>query len=821
MAGAEAGLAPRPERYPPAGGGDPFLSTALAGGRGTPSADGICRVRLSVVIPMYNVERYVDACLASVSAQTLDDFEVIIVDDGSTDGSAEIASQWCSRDPRFRLVRQPNSGPGGARNTGIRMAAGTYLGFADSDDIVPPDAYEQMVGMLDESGSDICTGAVRRLYDDGTLRPTKLHEGVHARPARATSVRDHPALLRDTLTMNKIWRRSFWQDQGCTFPEGVVYEDIPLIVPALVNANGIDVVTKVVYLWRYRGSGPLSITQDRGQLHQVRDRAAAVRTVSAFLAESMPKRFKDIYDRRALNADFKMFLRKLDLFSDEYGVEAMRLARAFLATVDPQILATLDVDTRVLYHFAQRDDLESLRSFATFVRGGGLGGVRHVVRNGRVLLDIPQLRSHAIPDEVVDATDVLEMVTRVVGIDGGQNALVVEGSAYIQGLAVASPDAADIRLWLRPEGPSTPASRLTMDVERMADPAVTARAGHLLDNYDWARFRGSLPRKDLAHLVGGKFERLHVEVAVDAGPVSRSGPLRNPGRGRVRSPACVQLADGSALQPRWEDGALVIEVLGPQVQITSAEHYDGMLRLELTAPGDEVDGLLVVRTKRQRSEFPVVWHERFATVALPLDALLGGQFGHGTQEPQAARTVDAALRYRSKKSKPQPIRMDVEPAAPLFRGAGRELVVRRTPTGHATLTYRQAHPRAVAIGWVAPATLEVAVDAAEEGVAWHVRSRKTGEIRSGVVGAGSTVRFDLADPEDPEGQAPMASGWWSAEASTPGGDVPVLVADGAGATLPGQIECNGRFYGLDVEFSALLVQVGPDVSSRPPSTPRG
>src|SRR5689334_866082 len=91
------------------------------------------RPLLSVVVPVYDVERYLDECLASLAAQTLRDLEVVVVDDGSPDGSAAIAEAWARRDPRFRLVRQANHGLGHARNTGARHAAGTYLAFVDSD----------------------------------------------------------------------------------------------------------------------------------------------------------------------------------------------------------------------------------------------------------------------------------------------------------------------------------------------------------------------------------------------------------------------------------------------------------------------------------------------------------------------------------------------------------------------------------------------------------------------------------------------------------------------------------------------------------------
>ncbi|MGW3863094.1 glycosyltransferase family 2 protein, partial [Streptomyces sp. NPDC005047] len=121
--------------------------------------------RLSVIVPIYDVERYLPACLDSLAAQTFRDFEVLMVDDGSPDGSAAIAEEYASRDSRFKLIRKENGGLGAARNTGMAHLApeSEFLTFVDSDDLIPPDAYRLMVGSLDESGSDFATGNVFHL----------------------------------------------------------------------------------------------------------------------------------------------------------------------------------------------------------------------------------------------------------------------------------------------------------------------------------------------------------------------------------------------------------------------------------------------------------------------------------------------------------------------------------------------------------------------------------------------------------------------------------------------------------------------------------
>ena len=108
--------------------------------------------RISVVVPIYDVESYLATCLQSVARQTVRDLEVIMVDDGSTDGSRALAERFASRDRRFRLVTQPNGGLGRARNMGSDLATGEFLAFVDSDDVLPHDAYERLLGVCGSRG---------------------------------------------------------------------------------------------------------------------------------------------------------------------------------------------------------------------------------------------------------------------------------------------------------------------------------------------------------------------------------------------------------------------------------------------------------------------------------------------------------------------------------------------------------------------------------------------------------------------------------------------------------------------------------------------
>lgn len=111
---------------------------------------------ISIIIPVYNVKPYLNRCILSIVHQTYTNLEIILIDDGSTDGSGEICKQWEKRDKRIRCIHQENAGISAARNTGINVAHGDFLGFVDSDDYVEEDMFEYLLTNKSPGGITIC-----------------------------------------------------------------------------------------------------------------------------------------------------------------------------------------------------------------------------------------------------------------------------------------------------------------------------------------------------------------------------------------------------------------------------------------------------------------------------------------------------------------------------------------------------------------------------------------------------------------------------------------------------------------------------------------
>ncbi|MBM6817583.1 glycosyltransferase [Olsenella uli] len=178
--------------------------------------------RLSVIVPVYNVERWADRCLGSLLSQDFDDFEVICVNDGSTDDSRQRLAAWEEKDARVRVIDQANQGPSAARNAGIRAARGDYVSFLDADDRYLPGACGRIVSALDETGSDVLVFGGRCFPDDAPC-PEWLTESLHPRDVTYDAF-SMDLLLREA-SRPFVWklalRRDFLLARGLSLDEGL------------------------------------------------------------------------------------------------------------------------------------------------------------------------------------------------------------------------------------------------------------------------------------------------------------------------------------------------------------------------------------------------------------------------------------------------------------------------------------------------------------------------------------------------------------------------------------------------------------------------
>ena len=255
---------------------------------------------VSVVIPVYNVAGFLPECLGSVLDQSHRELEVVIVDDGSTDASGSIADDYAAHDPRVHVIHTENRGLGAARNEGVRHASGRYLTFLDSDDVLPTKAYPVMVKQLESAGSDFVSGSFVR-WENGGLQEPPWMRRLHSRRRVGIRADDHPEILGDVMAWDKMFRRSFWDSAGLSWPEGILYEDQPTTTKAFLRGR-FDVIPETVYHWRIRSDGS-SLTQQRSSVQDLVDRIETKRmTLSTVLAEGSPQ-VQEMFVDRVLAGD--------------------------------------------------------------------------------------------------------------------------------------------------------------------------------------------------------------------------------------------------------------------------------------------------------------------------------------------------------------------------------------------------------------------------------------------------------------------------------------------------------------------------------------
>lgn len=224
--------------------------------------------KVSVIIPVYNVEKYLKQCLDSVVNQTLEDIEIILVDDGSTDKSLDISKEYAQKDNRIKIIQQQNKGAAAARNAGLSTAQGDYLYFMDSDDFVNIDALEKSYLQISKTDSDICIFKYN-IYDDTKeiIKEPDFSWDTSIIEAKETfSYIDIPDKILQICTPEcfiKLYKKSFITQLGINFQEIKTCNDVFFTYTTLIMADKITFLNET--LVNYRKNHTTALSANRGK----------------------------------------------------------------------------------------------------------------------------------------------------------------------------------------------------------------------------------------------------------------------------------------------------------------------------------------------------------------------------------------------------------------------------------------------------------------------------------------------------------------------------------------------------------------------------
>lgn len=437
-------------------------------------------IDISVVIPVYNVEEYLIECLDSIRNQTKDKLQVILIDDGSKDSSGELADEYCKEHSNFECHHIENQGLGHARNYALQFVKGKYITYMDSDDILPPDAYEKMFNAAERNNSDITSCNVVR-FNTTRFSDSMLHlNAMNPLTEDVTHITRDFSLLYDTIACNKLIRVDFMKKHGFKFPENILYEDIPTTIPMHYLANNVSIVKSTAYYWRVRDGVTTSITQNISNLQNLYDRITVMTMNNKFFKEHniggellKAKLIKD------LESDLILFVNNCKVLPDEVVKEVFSCVNKYIDEyVDEDILSSLRLIYRQKYEHVMNNDIAGLRNFLEYQNNYHHSRIKEI--NGKFLLDCDDelftVKKRNVTTDVIK-THPKKFINK---FKANAQRATISAHVYLPRVNITTADQQKIKAYLFNDFTH---KRVELPVEYYVNETLTAKKGVVFDDY--------------------------------------------------------------------------------------------------------------------------------------------------------------------------------------------------------------------------------------------------------------------------------------------------------------------------------------------------
>ena len=246
---------------------------------------------LSVIVPVYKAEAYLEECVRSIRSQTYENLEIILVDDGSPDRCGQMCDQFAAEDPRIRVIHKENGGQSAARNMALDIATGEYIGFVDADDWIEPTMYETLYGLLTAHNAQISACGARLLFENGSTSYLNTNYPADRSIRVFTTLEAMENVISNKQLTNSLWDKLYHRSilEDLRLSEGKIYEDMELMPKCLEKAQ------KVVYdptpFYQYRQTASSTI---RGEFTPARFAEA---DVALQIAQDYKLRYPTLYPR--------------------------------------------------------------------------------------------------------------------------------------------------------------------------------------------------------------------------------------------------------------------------------------------------------------------------------------------------------------------------------------------------------------------------------------------------------------------------------------------------------------------------------------------
>ncbi len=256
--------------------------------------------KFSIIIPVYNVEKYISKCLDSILNQTFEDFEVICINSNSPDNSMEILSEYAMEDKRIKIICQEDNGPGAARNLGLAHAKGEFISFVDGDDWIEPKMYELIINNMSEE-IDIINFSANMVFPDGA-KINSLKEWYYFVKYEGRCNIDYNIMKNTTVNIwDKVYRNSIIKKNNINFASNIKYaEDVSFLYKYLLSCENIYFINKCLYNYVQRANSAMQKIKTRN-LSNIVDSCNAIFDVYNFLKS------KNIFEKNITIFMYKLY----------------------------------------------------------------------------------------------------------------------------------------------------------------------------------------------------------------------------------------------------------------------------------------------------------------------------------------------------------------------------------------------------------------------------------------------------------------------------------------------------------------------------------
>lgn len=350
--------------------------------------------KLSIIVIAFNNELYIDEALESLHEQTLNDIEVVVVNDFSTDRTGELIDQFIADKPKFTAIHlsQNSGGCSTPRNTGIENTSGQYVMFLDGDDWYTIDACEKMVAAIERTDSDFVGGQVIRTNNYEIW----YHKQIYNKERTNINIREFSMMLFDSLSVNKIYKRSFLNKNSLRFPEGIHYEDIVFTGKAYFLADSFSIIPEPVYYWRVVENADVkSITNRRYEFDNFKNRIVAHRLFDQFLRENGDVLYLTNKNNKFLRHDLKLYTNDYLNFDEQYKNEFHLLIYDYMHEVmDMYSFINLPEKDRIMYYLLYMGDKDGFQDYVSY-KNGLTTTIPRVYSTGRAYYFKPSVEGHS------------------------------------------------------------------------------------------------------------------------------------------------------------------------------------------------------------------------------------------------------------------------------------------------------------------------------------------------------------------------------------------------------------------------------------------